>query len=142
MKIAICSIRYALLFGMLSTLMLAIGPVRSTSVITLFAVGELGATGFLCSLIVHQYRRRVMRASAMSAVAGYALSHIGVLAVMYVGFDGGATAGSAGAATLVWMELTLRVGLFVVLTSAAFVLSKPLIRKLSMPRFRKFTAAA
>jgi hypothetical protein len=128
---------------MLSTLMLAIGPVRSPSVITLFAVGELGATGFLCSLIVHQYRRRVMRASAMSAVVGYAISHIGVLAVMYLGFDGGAAAaGSAAEGTLVWMELTLRVGLFVVLTSAAFVLSKPLIRKLSLPRFRKFTAPA
>jgi hypothetical protein len=128
---------------MLSTLTLAVGPGRSTFVITLFAVGELGATGFLCSLIVHQYRRRVMRDSALAAMAGYTLSHVGVLAVMYLGFDGGAAAaGSAAAATLVWMELTLRVGLFVVLTSAAFVLSKPLIRKFSLPRLRKFTAAA
>jgi hypothetical protein len=40
------------------------------------------------------------------------------------------------------MELTLRVGLVVVLGSAAFVLLKPIIRKFSMPRLRKFTATA
>jgi hypothetical protein len=40
------------------------------------------------------------------------------------------------------MELTLRVGLVVVLTSSAFVLMKPVIRKFSMPWLRKFTATA
>src|SRR5882762_8158749 len=40
MKIAICSIRHTLLFGVLSALMLANGPAQSTAVITLFAIGE------------------------------------------------------------------------------------------------------
>jgi hypothetical protein len=142
MKIAICSIRYALLFGVLSALMLANGPAQSTSVITLFAIGELGATGFLCSLIVRQYRRRAMADSVMAAVVGYTISHLGILTVMYLGLVGSPASDAPGQSTLLWMELTLRVGLVVVLTSAGFVLLKPVIRRFSMPRLRKFTAAA
>jgi hypothetical protein len=82
MKIAICSIRHTLLFGVFSVLMLANGPAQSTFVITLFAMGELGATGFLCSLIVRQYRRKSMADSVMAAVVGYTISHIGILTVM------------------------------------------------------------
>jgi hypothetical protein len=142
MKIAICSIRHTLLFGVLSALMLANGPVQSTSVITLFAIGELGATGFLCSLIVRQYRRRSMADSVMAAVVGYTISHLGILTVMYLGLVGSPASNAPGQSTLLWMELTLRVGLVVVLTSAGFVLLKPVIRKFSMPRLRKFTATA
>jgi hypothetical protein len=142
MKIAICSIRHTLLFGVLSELMLANGPAQSTSVITLFAIGELGATGFLCSLIARQYRRKSMADSVMAAVVGYTISHIGILTVMFFGLVGGSAANVSGQSTLLWMELTLRVGLVVVLTSTAFVLLKPLIRKFSMPRLRKFTATA
>jgi len=109
--------------------MLANGPAQSTFVITLFAMGELGATGFLCSLIVRQYRRRSMANSAMAAVAGYAISHLGILTLMYVGLVGGPAPNAPGQSTLLWMELTLRVGLVVVLTSSAFVLLKPIIRK-------------
>src|ERR1700681_819700 len=140
MKIAICSIRHTVLFGVLSALMLANGPAQSTSVITLFAIGELGATGFLCSLIVRQYRRRSMAESVMAAVAGYTISHLGILTVMFLGLVGRPAAYAADQSTLLWMELTLRVGLVVVLGSAAFVLLKPIIRKFSMPRLRKFTA--
>ena len=140
MKIAICSIRHTLLFGVLSALMLANGPAQSTSVITLFAIGELGATGFLCSLIVRQYRRRSMTDSGLAAVAGYTVSHLGILTVMYFGLVGSPAPNAPGQGTLLWMELTLRVGLVVVLTSAGFVLSKPVIRKFSVPRLRKFTA--
>src|ERR1700730_13633185 len=139
-KIAICSIRHTLLFGVLSALMLAIRPAQSTSVITLFAIGELGATGFLCSLIVRQYRRRSMTDSGLAAVAGYTVSHLGILTVMYFGLVGSPAPNAPGQGTLLWMELTLRVGLVVVLTSAGFVLSKPVIRKFSVPRLRKFTA--
>src|SRR6267154_5701084 len=143
MKIAICSIRHTLLFGVLSALMLANGPAQSTSVITLFAIGELGATGLLCSLIVRQYRRRSMTDSVMAAVAGYTISHLGILTVMYLGLVGSpAPNAPAGQSTLLWMELTLRVGLVVVLTSSAFVLLKPVIRQFSMPLLRKFTATA
>jgi hypothetical protein len=142
MKIAICSIRHTLLFGVLSGLMLANGPAQSTSVITLFAIGELGATGFLCSLIARQYRRKSMADPVMAAVVGYTISHIGILTVMFFGLVGGSAANVSGQSTLLWMELTLRVGLVVVLTSTAFVLLKPLIRKFSMPRLRKFTATA
>jgi hypothetical protein len=141
-KIAMSSIRHALLFGALSALMLANGPGQSTPVITLFAVGELGATGFLCSLIVRQYRRRSMADSALAAVAGYTISHLGILTVMFLGLVGRPAAYAADQSTLLWMELTLRVGLVVVLGSAAFVLLKPIIRKFSMPRLRKFTATA
>jgi hypothetical protein len=142
MKIVICSIRYTLLFGVFSVLMLANGPAQSTLVITLFAMGELGATGFLCSLIVRQYRRRSMANSAMAGVAGYAISHLGILTAMYFGLVGGPAPNAPGESTLLWMELTLRVGLVVVLTSSAFVLLKPIIRKFSTPRLRKFRATA
>jgi hypothetical protein len=142
MKIAICSIRHTLLFGVLSALMLANGPAQSTSVITLFAIGELGATGFLCSLIVRQYRRRSMADQVMAAVVGYTVSHLGILTVMYLGLVGSPASNAPGQSTLLWMELTLRVGLVVVLTSAGFVLLKPVIRKFSMPLLRKFTATA
>ena len=142
MKIVICSIRYTLLFGVFSVLMLANGPAQSTLVITLFAMGELGATGFLCSLIVRQYRRRSMADSAMAAVGGYTISHLGILTAMYFGLIGGPASDALGQGTLLWMELTLRVGLVVVLTSSAFVLLKPIIRKFSRPRLRKLRATA
>jgi hypothetical protein len=142
MKIALCSIRHTLLFGLLSVLMLADGPAQSASVIALFAMGELGATGFLCSLIARQYRRRSMADSAMAAVAGYTVSHLGILTVMYFGLVGSPGANSPAQGTLLWMELTLRVGLIVVLTSAAFVLMKPVIRKFNLPRLRKITTTA
>ena len=142
MKIVICSIRDTLLFGVLSALMLANGPEQPTTVITLFAIGELGATGFLCSLIVRQYRRRSMTDSGLAAVAGYTVSHIGILTAMYLGLVGSQGANSPAQGTLLWMELTLRVGLIVVLTSAAFVLMKPVIRKFNLPRLRKITRTA
>ena len=142
MKFAICSIRNTLLFGVFSVLMLANGPAQSTSVITLFAMGELGATGFLCSLIVRQYRRRSMADSVMAAAVGYAASHLGILAVMYFGLVGSPAPNAPDQSTLLWLELTLRVGLVVVLTSSAFVLLKPIIRKFGAPRPRKFRATA
>jgi hypothetical protein len=142
MKIAICSMRNTLLFGALSALMLAGGPAPSSRMITLFAIGELGATGFLCSFIVRQYRRRSMTDAGLAAVAGYAVSHIGILAALYFGLTGGPAGDPDGQGTLLWMELTLRVGLVVVLSSTAFVMMKPIIRKLGMPRLRKFTETA
>lgn len=142
MKFAICSIGNTLLFGVFSVLMLANGPAQSTSVITLFAMGELGATGFLCSLIVRQYRRRSMADSVMAAAVGYAISHLGILAVMYFGLVGSPSPNAPDQSTLLWLELTLRVGLVVVLTSSAFVLLKPIIRKFGAPRPRKFRGAA
>jgi hypothetical protein len=142
MKIALCSIRDTLLFGASSVLMLANGPAQSTSVTTLFAMGELGTTGFLCSLIMRQYRRRAMADSVMAAVAGYTASHLGILTVMYFGLVGSPAAHSRAQGTLLWMELTLRVGLVVVLASAAFVLMKPLVRRFTLPRLRKITATA
>ena len=142
MKIVIRSIGYTLLFGVFSVLMLANGPAQSASVITLFAMGELGATGLLCSLILRQYRRRSMAGSAMAALAGYSLSHLGILTAMYFGVAGGRAASAHAQGALLWMELTLRVGLVVVLTSAAFVLMKPVIRKFGLPRLRKSTAPA
>jgi len=142
MKLVLCSIQQTLLFGVLSVLMLADGPAQSTFMVTLFAIGELGATGFLCSFIVRQFRRKSMSDSAMAGVAGYTLSHLGILTVMYFGMVGSPGAGSPAQGTLLWMELTLRVGLVVVLTSAAFVLMKPVIRKVKLPWLRKITAAA
>jgi hypothetical protein len=111
-------------------------------VIALFAMGELGATGFLCSHIVRQYRRRSMPDSTMAAVAGYTVSHLGILTVMYFGLVGSPGANSPAQGTLLWMELTLRVGLVVVLTSAAFVVMKPVWRKFKLPRLRKITTTA
>jgi hypothetical protein len=134
--------RNTLLFGALSALMLADGPVPAAGMITFFAVGELGATGFLCSFIVRQYRRSSMTDSGLAAVAGYTVSHLGILAAMHFGLAGGPPAETHGQSTLLWMELTLRVGLVVVLASTAFVLMKPIIRKLRMPRLRKFTETA
>jgi hypothetical protein len=61
---------------------------------------------------------------------------------MYFGLVGSPGANSPAQGTLLWMELTLRVGLVVVLTSSACVLMKPLMRKFKLPRLRKITAAA
>jgi hypothetical protein len=142
MKIAICSIWNTLLFGLSSALMLADGPVQSTAVITLFAIGELGATGLLCSLIMRQYQRTSMADWVMAAVAGYTLSHLGILTALYFGVVRGPAANAHAQGALLWMELTLRVGLVVVLISSAFVLMKPVIRKFNLPLLRKFTAPA
>ena len=140
MKIAICSIWNTLLFGLSSALMLADGPVQSTAVITLFAIGELGSTGLLCSLIVRQFHRTSMADWVTAAVAGYTLSHLGILTATYFGVVRGSAANAHAQGALLWMELTLRVGLVVVLTSTAFVLTKPVIRKFNLPLLRKFTA--
>jgi hypothetical protein len=134
--------RNTLLFGALSALMLADGPAPSAGMITLFAIGELGATGFLCSFIVRQYRRRTMTDSVLAAVVGYSISHIGILTALYFGLAGGPAADTDGQSTLLWMELTLRVGLVVVLGSTGFVLMKPIIRRFNMPRLRKLSEAA
>lgn len=142
MKIALCSIRHALLFGASSVLMLADGPAQSAGVITLFAMGELGATGFLCSFIMRHYRRRAMADSVMAAVAGYTISHLGILTVVYFGLVGSPRANSPAQGTFLWMELTLRVGLIVVLASFALVLMKPLMRKFKSPRLRRITPTA
>jgi len=142
MKIAICSIWNTLLFGLSSALMLADEPVQSTAVITLFAIGELGATGLLCSLIVRQYHRTSMADWVMAAVAGYTLSHLGILTAMYFGVVRGSVANAHAQGAHLWMELTLRVGLVVVLTSTAFALMKPVIRKFNLSLLRKFTAPA
>src|SRR5947209_8296945 len=85
MKIALCSLRYTMLFAVLSGLMLVNELAQSTLMTTLFAVGELGATGILCSLIMRQYRRKSMSEAIMAAVAGYAISHVGILTLMYFG---------------------------------------------------------
>ena len=83
-----------------------------------------------------------MADSATAAIAGYTVSHIGILTFMYFGLVGSPGANSPAQGTLLWMELTLRVGLVVVLTSSAFVLMKPLMRKFKLPRLRKITATA
>jgi hypothetical protein len=78
----------------------------------------------------------------LAAVVGYTISHLGILTVMYLGLVGSPSSDAPGQSTLLWMELTMRVGLVVVLTSSGFVLLKPVVRRFSMPRLRKFTAAA
>jgi hypothetical protein len=83
-----------------------------------------------------------MADSVMAAVVGYTVSHLGILTVMYLGLVGSPASNAPGQSTLLWMELTLRVGLVVVLASAGFVLLKPVIRKFSMPLLRKFMATA
>jgi hypothetical protein len=60
---------------------------------------------------------------------------------MYFGVFGSATGDPRARDTLLWMQLTLRVGLVVVLTAAAFVLMKPLLRRMKVPRLRKITGA-
>lgn len=137
MKIAICSIRNAMLFGLWGALMLAGGAQRPALMTTLFAVGELGATGILCSLILRQYRRRAMTDSMMAAIAGYTVSHLGILAFMVFGLAGSSAADAYARGTFLWIELTLRVGLVVVLASGACVLMKPVIRKFSLRLVRQ-----
>ena len=83
-----------------------------------------------------------MADAVMAVVVGYTASHLGILTAIYFGLAGSPAPDVQGQSTLLWMELTLRVGLVVVLISAAFVLMKPLIRKFSAPRFRKFTGTA
>ena len=79
-----------------------------------------------------------MADSVMAAVAGYSASHLGILTAMYFGLAGIDAPNAPAQGTLLWMELTLRVGLVAVLSSAAFVLMKPVIRRVRLPRLRKF----
>ena len=131
-----------LLFASASVLMFVGDSSSSNALIALFAIMELGGTGILCSRVIRQLRRKSMPESIRSAVAGYAISHLGSLAALrFIPIDSRLSLDSAQG-TFLWMELTLRVGLFVVLTSTAAVVLRGRARRSSASQIRKFTAAA
>jgi hypothetical protein len=133
MKFVMSSIIQFLLFGALNTIFLTQGPDQAWPVMTLFVIGELGVTAVVCSLIVRQFDKAQVPDVLMTAVVGFIVSHLGILTVLHWGHFNSRAPQVPGQSTFAWMELTLRVGLIVVMTSAAGVLFKPRIRKRRRP---------
>ncbi|MDB6083457.1 MAG: hypothetical protein JWN43_1338 [Gammaproteobacteria bacterium] len=133
-----------LLFGALDALILTQGPDQSWPVMALFVVGELGVMAAVCSLIVRQFGNAHVPDVLTTAVTGFIVSHLGILAVLHLGHIGSLAPRMPGQSPLAWMELTLHVGLAVVLISAIGVLLKPRVRKhtASAATARKHTATA
>jgi hypothetical protein len=142
MKFVMSSIIQFLLFGALNAIFLTQGPDQAWPVMTLFVVGELGVTAVVCSLIVRQFDKAQVPDVLMTAVVGFIMSHLGILTVLHLGHFNSRAPQVPGQSTFAWMELTLRVGLIVVMTSAAGVLFKPRIRKFAEARIRKHSATA
>ncbi|MDP9012220.1 MAG: hypothetical protein M3O41_06120 [Pseudomonadota bacterium] len=130
-----------LLFGALNAIFLTQGLDPAWPAMTLFLVGELGVTAVVCSLIVRQFDKAQMSDVLMTAVVGFIVSHLGILIVLHLGSLGGHSSRGSEQSTFAWMELTLRVGLIVVMASTAGVLFKPRLRKFSDSRIRKHATA-
>jgi hypothetical protein len=122
MKFVTSSMIQVLLFGALDALFITQGPDRAWPVMGLFVVGELGATALVCSLIVRQFGKAQVSDVLMTAVVGFIVSHLGILTVLHQGLLSSHAPHRPGQSTLAWMELTLRVGLIVVMASTAGVL--------------------
>ncbi len=121
MNILLSSIAQLLFFGALSALMIAHGPSPSAGVIALFGVGEMGGASMLCSLIV-KCRRQPLPGWVVDNIVGFSVAHLCIF--MFV-------PPACPQSTLAWMELTLRVSLLVVLTTAAAVLYRTRNRRLT-----------
>jgi hypothetical protein len=122
MKFVTSSMIQVLLFGALDALFITQGPDQAWPVMSLFVVGELGATAVVCSLIVRQFGKAQVSNVLMTAVVGFIVSHLGILTVLHQGLLSSHAPRGPGQSTLAWMELTLRVGLIVVIASTAGVL--------------------
>lgn len=142
MKFLTSSVIQLLLFGALDALVLAQGPAPEWPATTLFFVGELSVTAVVCSLIVRQFGKAHMSEVLITGVVGFIVSHCGVLAVLHLGPFGGNPSSAQGQSTFAWMELTLRVGLIVVMASTAGVLFGSRLRQVIDKRMRKHATAA
>jgi hypothetical protein len=142
MRFLTSSLIQFLLFGALNALFITQGPDQAWPVMGLFVVGELGGMAVVCSLIVRQFDKAHVPDVLMTAVVGFIVSHLGILTVLHLGLFSSQAPRVPGQSTLAWMELTLRVGLIVVMTSTAGVLFRPRIRKFAEARIRKDSAAA
>lgn len=141
-KFLTSSVIQLLLFGALDALVLAQGPAPQWPAMTLFFVGELGVTAVICSLIVRQFGKAHMSEVLVTGVVGFIVSHCGVLAVLHLGPFSGNPSSAPGQSTFAWMELTLRVGLIVVMASTAGVLFGSGLRQFIDKRMRKHATAA
>jgi hypothetical protein len=122
MRFLLSSTIQFLLFGALNALFITQGPDQAWPVMGLFVVGELGVTAVVCSLIVRQFGKAQVSDVLMTAVVGFIVSHLGILTVLHRGLFSSHAPHVPGQSTLAWMELTLRVGLVVVMASTAGVL--------------------
>jgi len=137
-RFLISSMIQLLMFGALDAIILTQGPEQSWPVIALFVVGELGVTASICSLIVSQFGKARVPDVLTTAVVGFVVSHLVILTALHLGAFSSYAPPVPGQSTLAWMELTLRVGLIVVVISAAFVPARALFK----PRARKHSATA
>jgi hypothetical protein len=128
MRFLLSSMIQFLLFGALNALFITQGPDQAWPVMGLFVVGELGATAVVCSLIVRQFDKAQVPDVLMTGVVGFIVSHLGILTVLHLGLFSSHAPRVPGQSTLAWMELTLRVGLIVVMASAAGVLFSHRVR--------------
>jgi hypothetical protein len=129
MRFLISSTIQFLMFGALDAIFITQGPEPSWPVIALFVIGELGVTASICSLIVKQFDRERVPDVLTTAVAGFVVSHFGLLTIWHFGPFISHAQRVAEQSTLAWMEMTLRVGLIVVVVSIAAVLAKPRVRR-------------
>jgi hypothetical protein len=128
MRFLISSAIQFLMFGALDAIFITQGPEPSWPVIALFVVGEIGVTASVCSLIVKHFDRERVPEVLTTAVAGFVVSHFAILNILHFGPFISHAQRVAEHSTLAWMELTLRVGLIVVVVSIATVLAKPRVR--------------
>ncbi len=129
-------------FGAFSLLMVLNEPAQSALVVALFVAGEVGGTSVLCSVIVKRLRRGSLQDWLKQVIVGYVVSHICIVNALHQGRFGGHAPRVPFHNTLDWMELTLRVGLGLVLILTAGVLSKARVRRFAESHIRRFIAAA
>jgi len=120
------SVLQLLLFGSVDAFLFANGSSQPLSVIALFVIMELGVMASLCSLIFEQFQKARASGALITVVVGFFVSHVAILAALrtLAPFSIDATDGP-GHSTLAWMELTMQVGLAVILVSAGFVMIRP-----------------
>lgn len=121
MKFVMSSALQLLLFGCLDAFLFARGASQPLPVIALFAVLELGVMASLCSLIMDQMQRTRASHVLMTVVVGFVVSHLGILAVLRTM--------THRESTQAWMELTMQVGLIVILAVTAVVSLNPKVER-------------
>jgi hypothetical protein len=124
------SVLQFLLFGSADAFLFANGSSKPLPVIALFVVMEMGVMASLCSLIFEQFHTSRLSCALRTVVVGFVVSHVAILAVLrtFAPFTINAADGP-GRSTLAWMELTMQVGLLVILLSVGFAMLRPNVER-------------
>jgi hypothetical protein len=142
MKGFLSSLAQLIWFGSLTAMVVLEGALHPLAVVALFVVGDMFVTGILCSLIIRQFHNESLPEWLILAVVGFFSSHVCILLLLHAGPFNSEGPPISAASTLGWMEITLRVGLVVVLATAAGVLYQRRIRRFTESQIRRFTASA